>query len=57
MFLVEDACGSRKELDYQSALNYARQIGIKILTTEMVVFSLLKTSKNEKFKEIQALIK
>ena len=57
VFLVEDACGSRKELDYQSALNYARQIGIKILTTEMVVFSLLKTSKNEKFKEIQALIK
>lgn len=57
VFLIEDACGSRKSLDYQSALNYAKQIGIKILTTEMAVFSLLKTSKNPNFKAVQALIK
>ena len=31
--------------------------GAKIKTTEMILFELIKTSKHEKFKSIQALIK
>ena len=31
--------------------------GAKIMTTEMVIFELLKTSKHPNFKEVQLLIK
>ncbi len=31
--------------------------GAKILTTEMVIFEMLKSSKHPNFKEVQALIK
>lgn len=57
VYLIKDACGSRKKFDYKCAISYAKQINIKILTTEMVIFSLLKSSKHPNFKEIQQLIK
>jgi len=55
--VVKDACGSRTEEEYLSALEVMKTNGAKIKTTEMVLFELLKTAKHENFKEIQALIK
>lgn len=55
--VVKDACGSRTEEEYLSALDVMKTNGAKIKTTEMVLFELLKTAKHENFKEIQALIK
>lgn len=55
--VVRDACGSRAELEYQSALACMKQNGAKIKTTEMIIFELLKGAKHPKFKEIQTLIK
>ena len=55
--VVSDACGSRSEAEYISALNYMSKLGACIKTTEMLVFELLKSAKHPNFKEIQALIK
>ena len=55
--LISNASGSRMESEHLSALNYIQNNGGKIKTTEMVIFELLKSSRHEKFKEIQGLIK
>ncbi|MCQ2754151.1 MAG: isochorismatase family protein [bacterium] len=55
--IVKDACGSRKEDEFLSALDNLRDIGCEIKTTEMVLFELLQSAKHPYFKEIQALIK
>jgi len=55
--VVSDACGSRSEEEYKSALFYMQNCGAHIKTTEMILFEWLKTAKHPNFKEIQALIK
>ena len=55
--LVKNACGSRSEYEYDSAIEDLRFKGVSIKTAEMVLFELLKTSKHPNFKEIQTLIK
>ena len=57
VFVVENACGSRDELNKQTALRRLIHAGAQIITTEMVLFELLESSKHPQFKEIQALIK
>lgn len=57
VFVVKDACASRETEEFKTAINFMEKEGAKIITTEMVVFEMLKTSKNPNFKEIQALIK
>lgn len=57
VFVVKDACASRKKEQYKTSINLMEKEGAKIITTEMVLFAFLKTSKHEKFKELQALIK
>lgn len=57
VFVVKDACGSRDFENKNSALQRLRHIGVQTLTVEMVLFELLESSKNPKFKEVQMLIK
>ena len=57
VFVLSDACGSRSENEYKSALDYMNKINANIKTVEMAIFDLLKTAKHPHFKEIQALIK
>lgn len=57
VFVVQNACGSRNEENKAAALRRLIHAGVQIVTTEMVLFELLKTSKHPNFKEIQALIK
>ena len=57
VFVVENACGSRNADDKKSALKRLSFAHAQVLTTEMVLFELLTTSQNPKFKEVQALIK
>ena len=57
IFLVENASGSRNDKDKEIAIERLRKAGCEIVTTEMVIFELLKSSRHPKFKEIQALIK
>lgn len=55
--IAKDACGSRFENEYTSALDCMKQNGAKIKTTEMILFEFLKSAKHPHFKEIQTLIK
>ena len=55
--VINDACGSRSEFEYQQALLTMKENGAKIKSTEMVIFELLKSAKHPNFKEIQGLIK
>jgi isochorismate hydrolase len=57
VFVVSDCCSSRAEDNHLTALNYMASCGANIVTLEMVLFGFLKSSKHEKFKEIQGLIK
>ena len=57
IYIVEEATGSRKEENKQLALKRLIHAGCQIVTTEMVIFELLKSSKHPNFKEVQALIK
>lgn len=57
LFIVKEACGSRNEEDKQSALRRLIHAGAQIVTVEMALFELLKSSKHPNFKEVQSLIK
>ena len=57
VFVIKDACASRETDEFKAGINLMEKEGAKILTTEMVVFEMLKSSKHPNFKEIQALIK
>lgn len=57
VFIVKSACGSRNPDNKETALKRLRHLKAQIVTTEMVIFELLETSKHQNFKEVQALIK
>lgn len=57
VFVVKNASASRNDDDNETALRRLIHSGVQVITTEMAVFELLKSSKNPKFKEIQSLIK
>ncbi len=57
VYLVKDTCKSRHEYEFNTGIELMKQEDIKITCLEIVLFELLKTSKNPHFKEIQYLIK
>ena len=57
VFLVADAVSSRKLIDYQTSLIRAQTNQVEIITTESVLFELLKESGSEQFKAISKIIK
>ncbi len=57
VFVIKDASASRSDENNNLALQRLMHAGAQILSTEMVIFELLKSSKHPNFKEVQALIK
>jgi nicotinamidase-related amidase len=57
VFVVEDACGSRRAESKQAALMRLAHHGVDIVTTEMVIFEWLRSSAHSYFKAAAALIK
>lgn len=57
VYIVEDCVDSRHKSDKKNAINRARIEGIKITSYEAILFELLKTAENEKFKDISRIIK
>jgi len=55
--VVSDAVSSRTADNKQTAINAMRQMGIKISSTEMLLFELLKSASHPQFKPIAKLIK
>lgn len=55
--LPADAVSSRKELDYNMALERMRKHGAEVTTTEVVLFELLEVCGTPEFKLISKLVK
>ena len=57
VFVVKDACASRDSDEFKAGIAYMKDAGAKIVTTEIALFELLKSSKHPMFKPVQNLIK
>ena len=57
VFVIKDACASRETDEFKAGIKLMEKLGATIMTTEIVLFELLKTSKHPQFKQVQALIK
>ncbi|MBQ8458631.1 isochorismatase family protein [bacterium] len=57
VFVISDCSASRDEYNHNTALEVMKQKGAYIITLEIALFNLLKSSKHMHFKEIQQLIK
>ncbi|XP_028399470.1 isochorismatase domain-containing protein 1-like [Dendronephthya gigantea] len=55
--IVADAVSARSMTDRMFSFERLRQCGAFVTTSESVLFTLLGSSKHEKFREVQALVK
>jgi len=55
--LAADACSSRKEIDYNIALDRMRSSGVIVTTTEAILFELLNVCGTDEFKSISKIVK
>jgi len=55
--LAADAVSSRKEIDYETALQRMRDHGTEVTTTEAILFELLNVCGTPQFKEISKIVK
>jgi len=55
--LAADAVSSRKEIDYNTALQRMRQHGTEVTTTESILFELLNVCGTPQFKDISKIVK
>jgi nicotinamidase-related amidase len=57
VLLAADAVGSRDPEDRAAALDRARQHGVEVVTSEMVLFEWLRDARHPQFREVQKLLK
>ena len=55
--VIADAVSSRTESNKQIGLGMLRDAGVELLSTEALLFSVLRTAAHPKFKEIAKLVK
>ena len=57
VFVVENACGSRRPTDHAAAMARLAQAGATIVTHEMAMFEWLDDCQHARFKDVLALVK
>lgn len=57
VWVVADACGSRRPSDHALAMARMRQAGATIVSSEMVAFEWLRTCEDADFRKVSALVK
>ena len=57
VILAADAAGSRDPADRAAALERARQHGIEVVTSEMVLFEWLRDARHPRFRDVQRLLR
>lgn len=57
VYVAKDACASRRKYEFKQGIERMQENGAKISCVEIILFEWLKSAKNLKFKEVQALIK
>ena len=57
MVLAADAAGSRDPADHEAGVDRARQHGVEVVTSEMVLFEWLRDSRHPRFRAVQKLLR
>lgn len=57
VYLAADAASSRRELDFNTAMDRMRMNGIQVTTTESILFELLNVCGTDEFKAISRIVK
>ncbi len=57
VYLVTDAVASRNMLDHETALRRMEKHGVELVTSEMIVYEIMRTAEHPAFKEILKLVK
>ncbi len=57
VFVVEDACCSRRRENHANAMHRLRAAGVVVSNTESVVFEWLRDARHEHFRAISALLR
>tara|TARA_Y100001970_G_scaffold294256_1_gene449274 strand:+ start:66474 stop:66998 length:525 start_codon:yes stop_codon:yes gene_type:complete len=57
VYVITDACGSRKQSDQTAGYNRIKSFGASLVTTEMVIFEWLEVSGTDTFRKLSKLIK
>ena len=57
VWVVANACGSRRAADHDLAMQRLREAGVRIVNVEMVAFEWLRTCAHDRFKAVLALVK
>lgn len=57
VFVVADACSSRRDYDHDVALERLRGAGAVVTTTEAVLFEWLEQAGTEEFREVSRLVR
>ena len=57
VILIRDGAGSRKESDKEAGIDFLRQAGAEIMTSEMLLFLYMRSSRHASFKEVSRIIK
>lgn len=57
VILAADAVGSRDPADKAAGVDRARQHGVEIVTSEMVLFEWLRDARHPRFREVQKLLR
>ena len=57
VYLPVDAVGSQRREDHDVALKRLENEGVKLTTTESIIFELLKDSNHDSFRDISSLVK
>jgi nicotinamidase-related amidase len=57
VILAADAAGSREPADHQAAVDRARQHGVEVVTSEMVLFEWLRDASHPRFRQVHKLLK
>lgn len=57
VWVVTDACGSRRERDRDAAFDRLAGNGVELVTAEMVAFEWLRDAEHDAFRDVSALLK
>ena len=57
VILAADAAGSRHPADHQAAVDRARQHGVEVVTSEMVLFEWLRDASHPSFRAVHKLLR
>jgi nicotinamidase-related amidase len=55
--VAADAVGSRRVSDHELAVRHLREIGVQVMSTEMILFEILRKAKTDDFQAVADLLK